>query len=102
VVRDVAVLSVIGIGPDEYLQVLGVSCALSEAEVHWGAFFESLLKRGMSGVQFVVSDDHSGLKSAMKTVFGGLCGNVASSIRRRMPFTIRPARKPAIPSRELS
>ena len=50
--------------------MLGVSCALSEAEVHWGTFFESLLKRGMSGVQFVVSDVHSGLKAAMKAVFG--------------------------------
>ena len=54
VVRDVAVLSAIGIGPDGYLRVLGVSCALSEAKVHWGAFFECLIKRGISGVQFVV------------------------------------------------
>ena len=71
VVRDVAVLSAIGIGPDERRRVLGVSCALSEAEVHWRAFFESLLKRGMRGVQIVVSDDHSGLKAARKAVFGG-------------------------------
>ena len=58
VVRDVAVLSAIGIGPDERRRVLGVSCALSEAEIHWRAFLEGLLKRGMHGVQFVVSDDH--------------------------------------------
>ena len=41
VVRDVAVLSAIGIGPDERRRVLGVSCALSEAEVHWRAFLEA-------------------------------------------------------------
>ena len=70
-VLDVAVLSAIGIGPDECRWVLGVSCTLSEAEVHWRTFSESLLKRGMSGVQFVVSDDHSGLKAARKAVFGG-------------------------------
>jgi transposase-like protein len=35
IVRDVAVLSAIGIGPDERRRVLGVSVALSEAEVHW-------------------------------------------------------------------
>ena len=40
VVRDAAVLSAIGIGPDERRRVLGVSCALSEAEVHWRAFLE--------------------------------------------------------------
>ena len=70
---DVTVLSAIGIGPDERRWVLGVSCTLSEAEVHWRTFSESLLKRGMSGVQFVVSDDHSGLKAARKAVFGGGC-----------------------------
>ncbi len=42
VVRDAAVLSAIGVGPDERRRVLGVSVALSEAEVHWRAFLESL------------------------------------------------------------
>ncbi|WP_373322151.1 transposase, partial [Acetobacter oeni] len=45
VVRDAAVLSAIGIGPDERRRVLGVSVALSEAEVHWRAFLESLHQR---------------------------------------------------------
>ena len=52
IVRDVAVLSAIGIGPDERRRVLGVSVALSEAEVHWRAFLESLVARGMRGVDF--------------------------------------------------
>ena len=71
VVRDAAVLSAIGIGPDERRRVLGVSCALSEAEVHWRAFLESLISRGMRGVQFVVSDDHAGLRGARKAVLTG-------------------------------
>jgi hypothetical protein len=33
--RDAAVLSAIGIGADERRRVLGVSVALSEAEVRW-------------------------------------------------------------------
>nr|WP_299657154.1 transposase [uncultured Jannaschia sp.] len=37
IVRDAAVLSAIGVGPDERRRVLGVSVALSEAEVHWRA-----------------------------------------------------------------
>lgn len=68
VVRDVAVLSAMGVGPDQRRRVLGVSCALSEAEVHWRAFLESLLKRGMHGVRFVVSDDHAGLRAARQAV----------------------------------
>ena len=71
VVRDVAVLSAIGIGSDQRRRVLGVSVALSEAEVHWRAFLESLQDRGMRGVRYVVSDDHAGLQAARKAVLGG-------------------------------
>jgi transposase-like protein len=71
VVRDVAVLSAIGIGPDERRRVLGVSIALSEAEVHWRAFLESLVARGLRGVEFIVSDDHAGLRAARRAVLGG-------------------------------
>jgi transposase-like protein len=71
VVRDAAVLSAIGVGPDQRRRVLGVSCALSEAEVHWRAFLESLVARGMRGVGYIVSDDHCGLGAARKAVLGG-------------------------------
>ncbi len=71
VVRDAAVLSAIGIGPDERRRVLGVSVALSEAEVHWRGFLESLVARGLRGVEFIVSDDHSGLRAARRAVLGG-------------------------------
>ena len=72
IVRDVAVLSAIGIGPDERRRILGVSVALSEAEVHWRAFLENLQSRGMRGVEYVVSDDHAGLRAARKAVLGGV------------------------------
>jgi transposase-like protein len=70
VVRDAAVLSAVGIGPDERRRVLGVSVALSEAEIHWRAFLESLQARGLRGVEYVVSDDHAGLRAARRAVFG--------------------------------
>jgi putative transposase len=54
--------------PDGRRRVLGVCCALSEAEVHWRAFLEGIFERGMRGVQFVVSDDHAGLRAARQTV----------------------------------
>uniref|UniRef100_UPI000DBE5174 IS256 family transposase n=1 Tax=Roseovarius amoyensis TaxID=2211448 RepID=UPI000DBE5174 len=71
IVRDAAVLLAIGIGPDERRRVLGVSVALSEAEVHWRAVLESLVARGLHGVEFIVSDDHSGLRAARRAVLGG-------------------------------
>jgi transposase-like protein len=74
-VRDCAVLIAIGILPSGHRSVLGVSVSLSEAEVgHRRAalvgrdFLQSLCQRGMQGVKFIVSDDHSGLKAARKAV----------------------------------
>src|SRR5512132_3610004 len=71
VVRDAALFSAIGIGPDGRRRVLGVSCDPSEAEIHWRAFLDSLIDRGMRGVHFVVSDDHAGLKAARRAVLPG-------------------------------
>ena len=68
---DCAVLTAIGVGDDGRRRVLGVSVALSEAEVHWRAFLESLVARGLQGVEFVTSDDHAGLKAARRAVLPG-------------------------------
>lgn len=67
-VIDCALLVAIGVLPDGRRSVLGTSVSLSEAEVHWREFFESLVGRGMHGVQLIVSDDHSGLGAARKAV----------------------------------
>jgi transposase-like protein len=71
VVRDAAVLTAVGVGPDGRRRVLGVSAALSEAEVHWRAFLDGLLDRGLRAVEFVVSDDHPGLRAARQAVLPG-------------------------------
>ena len=71
VVRDAAILSAIGIDPDGHRRVLGVSAALSEAEVHWRGFLDELVARGLRGVRFIVSDDHAGLRAARQAVFPG-------------------------------
>jgi transposase-like protein len=71
VVRDVAVLSATGIDPEGKRRILGVSTKLSEAEVHWRDFLDSLVTRGLRGVTFVVSDDHGGLNAARKAVLSG-------------------------------
>ena len=71
-VEDAAVLIAIGVDEQGKRQVLGVSVALSEHEVHWRAFLASLQQRGLSGVRLIVSDDHSGLKAARRAVFGGI------------------------------
>jgi putative transposase len=66
---DCAVLIAYGITVQGHREILGVSVSLSEAEVHWRRFFESLLTRGLNGLRLMVSDAHSGLKAALKSVF---------------------------------
>lgn len=71
-IRDVAVLIAIGVDAWGKRHILGVSVSLSEAEVHWREFLQSLLARGLCGVRLLISDDHPGLKAARKAVFGGV------------------------------
>ena len=42
---------------------MGVSVALSEAEVHWRAFLDSLIKRSLRGVKFIACETQAGLKA---------------------------------------
>lgn len=69
---DCAVLVAIGVTASGHRRVLGVSVALSEAEVHWRAFLDSLIQRGLRGVKYIASDDHAGLKAARKAMFPGV------------------------------
>jgi transposase-like protein len=71
-VRDAAVLVASGITPEGERQILGVSVSLSEHETHWKAFLKSLKERGLHGIKLIISDDHEGLGSARRAVFGGI------------------------------
>ena len=68
-VVDCAVLIAIGVLPNGKRTVLGVSAKLSEAEVHWRDFLQSLVERGLHGIEMITSDAHEGLKAARKSVF---------------------------------
>ena len=68
-VLDEAVLTAIGIDREGRREVLGTSVSRSEAEVHWREFLQSLVGRGLSGVELITSDAHTGLEAARKAVF---------------------------------
>ncbi len=74
-VRSCAVLIAAGIRPDGYRSILGISVSLSEAEVHWREFLKSLVQRGLHGVELVTSDDHHGLKQALRSILNGVLWN---------------------------
>ena len=71
-VRDSAVLLAVGVNEEGKREILGVSVSLGEHEIHWRSFLQSLVSRGLSGVELITSDAHSGLKSACRAVFGGV------------------------------
>jgi transposase-like protein len=68
VIRSQAVLIAIGINWTGHRQVLAVELANRESQSSWKEFLPGLKKRGLSGVQFVASDDHAGLKKAIGEV----------------------------------
>lgn len=72
VVVDSAVLVAVGVSEQGDREVIGVSVALSEAEVHWRKFLKELQERGLHGVQLIISDDHSGLGAARQATFPGV------------------------------
>ncbi len=51
-------------------EVIGLDCGECETEAFWRDFLRSLVKRGLTGVQLVVSDAHEGLKQAIAQVLG--------------------------------
>jgi len=65
VIRSQAVLIAIGINWDGRRCVLAVERANRESQSSWREFLVGLKARGLHGVEFVVSDDHPGLKRAI-------------------------------------
>jgi putative transposase len=68
VVRSQAVQVAIGINQEGRRCVLAVGLANRESTSSWREFLLQLKQRGLRGVEFVVSDDHEGLKNAIREV----------------------------------
>ena len=66
-----AVLVVIGFTAEGRREVLDWRVGDSEAEAFWGGLFRDLKDRGLSGVAYVVSDAHGGIRAAMGRHFQG-------------------------------
>lgn len=67
-----AILIALGIDWEGRRQVLAVEYANRESQRSWRDFLVALQGRGLHGVQFVVSDDHPGLKAAIREVLPGV------------------------------
>ena len=68
VIRSQAVQIAIGINDEGRRQILAVELANRESQTSWKDVLLELKSRGLRGVEFVVSDDHPGLKRAIAEV----------------------------------
>jgi putative transposase len=68
VVRSAAVLIAIGVDWDGRRQILAVELANRESRSSWKDFLLGLKARGLHGVEYVVADDHAGLRLAVREV----------------------------------
>lgn len=69
-VRSQAVLMAIGINREGRRCVLAAELAQRESTSSWKQLLLELKQRGLRGVEFVVSDDHAGLRQAIAEVLG--------------------------------
>ena len=99
-VKKLAIIWAIGVTRDGKREVLGMSVSLSEAEIHWRAFLKGLAQRGLSGVTYIVADDHDGLKNALQTTFSGVMWNRCHThlARNAQGYVSRKSNKAAVAS----
>lgn len=70
-VRSLSALLAIGVNAAGSREILGLQIGDSESEGSWTGFFGWLKRRGLSGVDLVVSDAHGGLVNAVQRHFQG-------------------------------
>ena len=71
--RIVSQATVIAVGVRESGEksLLGLMSGAAETEAFWLEFCRSLVRRGLRGVQLVISDAHEGLRNALARCFAG-------------------------------
>lgn len=70
-VVNVWLLVATGVTADGRREILGFEVITQEDGPSWTAFLRTLVARGLSGVELVISDAHAGLKDAIAAVFAG-------------------------------
>jgi putative transposase len=71
VIRSQAVLVAIGVNWEGRREVLGVELADRESTNSWRDFLNSLVRRGLHGVELAITDNHQGLRTALREVLPG-------------------------------
>jgi putative transposase len=73
-IAGVAAVIATGVNADGRREILGLDVLTTEDGAGWTAFLRSLVARGLSGVELVISDDHKGLSGSDGAVGAVLLG----------------------------
>lgn len=68
---NMAVVIAIGVRETGEREILAVDIGAGEEAAFWKAFLRTLVRRGLRGVELVISDAHEGLRAAMEAVMTG-------------------------------
>ena len=66
-----ALLVVVGVRTDGYREILAARVADAEHELTWEGIFSDLKERGLTKVDLIISDGHTGIQSAAMRMFPG-------------------------------
>lgn len=93
---NVSVVVATAVNGEGKREVVGIDVGTSEDGAFWLQFLRTLLTRGLSGVQLVISDAHRGLKEAIATVFAGAAWqrcrtHFMTNLLSRVPKRVQPA-----------
>lgn len=71
-IYSMAMVIAVAVNSNGEREILGFDVGMSESGDYWTSFLKSLVDRGLHGVKLVISDAHSGLKSAVSSVLTGV------------------------------
>src|SRR6056297_357821 len=91
-----AVIVAVAVNTDGRREILGITVMPSEAETFWADFLRSLTRRGLRGVQLVISDAHEGLKAAARKVLGAGWQRCRVHFQRNLLARVGKANNPAV------
>ena len=94
-IANVALVCATGVNHDGQREILGMDVITAEDGAAWTAFLRSLVARGLSGVELVISDDHKGLTQAIGAVLLGATWqrcrtHFARNLLTRVPRSAQP------------
>ena len=93
---SMAVIVAVAVNTDGRREILGITVMPSEAEAFWSDFLRSLTRRGLRGVQMIISDAHEGLKAAARKVMGAGWQRCRVHFQRNLLARVNKTNKPVV------